>query len=222
MNANTKAGGGALLVGAIAYVGLMAVHPSHPGGPQIGALSLNAVVHGTALVGQPVLLYGFWQLTRMMGDRALAQLALCFYVLAAGAVIIAATLSGIVMPLIMEAGRTRGASMPGPAPSDMEVLRQALQSQAIYTMWLNRSFAGVHVGLSSLAILLWSIAWPSRAALALFTRGIGVLAGLGVIAWALSGTMTLEAQHGALLVTLVQMGWAVLAALTLTSARTEK
>jgi hypothetical protein len=215
---NARAGAWALILGAVSYIALMAAHPTHAGaGMMIGPLSLNAVVHGAALVMQPVLLFGFWQLTRAMGGKALAEMALCIYGLAAGATIIAATLSGIVIPVIMEAGQTHGASMPGPGPADAEALRQQLQSQAIYTVWLNRSFAGVHVGLFALATLLWSIAWPSRAALAAIARAAGFLIGVGVIAWALSGAMTLEAQHGALLVTLVQMIWTILAAAALMS-----
>ncbi len=73
--ANAKAGGWALVLGALSYITLMAVHPIHAGGPSFGALNLNSIVHGTALVMQPVLLFGFWQLTRSMGDRALPQLA---------------------------------------------------------------------------------------------------------------------------------------------------
>ncbi len=216
---SAKAGAWALILGAVSYVTLMAVHPMGGGGPSFGALSLNAIVHGTALVMQPVLLFGFWQLTRAMGDRALAQLALCFYALAAGTVVIAATLSGIVIPAIMQAGATHGASMPGPGPADAQALQQQLQSQAIYTVWLNRSFAGVHVGEVAIASLLWSIAWPSRAPLALLTRIVGVLSGLAVIGWALSGNMTLEAQHGALLVTVVQMAWTLLAAFALMTSK---
>jgi hypothetical protein len=170
---------------------------------------------------QPVLLFGFWQLTRSMGDRALAQLALCFYALAAGTVVIAGTLSGIVIPAIMQAGATHGASMPGPGPADAHALQQQLQAQAIYTTWLNRSFAGVHVGEFAVATLLWSIAWPSRTALVIITRIVGIVSGLAVIAWALSGTMTLEAQHGALLVTVVQMAWTLLAAFALMTAKRE-
>jgi hypothetical protein len=216
---NAKAGAWALIVGASSYIALMAVHPSHAGGPAIGALSLNAVVHGAALVMQPVLLYGFWQLTRSMQERPLAEIALCIYALAAALTMLAATLSGVVIAAIIDAGHVRGGHG---APIDPEALRQTLQAQANYTVILNRSVAGVHVGLFALAMLLWSLVWPSRAALTLIARIVGVIAGAGVIAWALSGMMTLEARHGALLVTLVQMLWTIMAAAALLRAPAPK
>lgn len=223
MNAeNRKAGSWALIVGATAYSSLMAAHPTQGGGVIIGPLSLTAIVHGLALLMQPVLLYGFWQLARSIGDKPLPLLGFCFYLLGAGAIIVAATVSGFVLPAISEAAHTHGASMPGPGPANLETLREQLQAQAIYSVWLNRTFASVHYSEVSLAILLWSIAWPSSRSLKVkVVRASGLLSGLAVVAWALSGTMTLEAQHGALLVTLVQMSWTVLAATAMLRAPTE-
>jgi len=214
---NAKAGAWALFLGALSYIALMVAHPTHVGGPAIGPFSVSAIVHGAALIMQPVLLYGFWMLTRAMQERPLALLALCFYVLAAGATILAATMSGLIIPAIIEAGHVH-ASPHGP-PIDPEALRQTLQAQANYTVILNRSFAAVHVGLFAVAMALWSIAWPSRGWLAVIARVVGVIVGVGVIAWILSGTMTLEAQHGALLVTLVQMLWTLIAAAALGTAK---
>lgn len=209
---NAKAGAWALIAGALSFIALMAVHPSHAGGTIIGALSLSAIVHGAALVTQPVLLYGFWQLTRTMQDRPLAEIALCFYALAASLTLIAATLSGVVIPAIIDAGHIRAADA---AHLDPETLRQTLQAQANYTVMLNRSVAGVHVGLFAVAMVLWSIAWPGRTVLVLIARVLGFVIGAGVLAWALSGTMTLEAGHGALVVTLAQMLWVITAAAAL-------
>jgi hypothetical protein len=124
---------------------------------------------------------------------------------------IAATLSGLVIPAIMEVGRA-GAAHSG---LDAETLRRTLQGQANYTVMLNRSAAAVHFSLFAVAMALWSIVWPARTALALSARVLGLVIGLGVIAWALSGTMTLEAQHGALLVTFVQALWILVAAAAL-------
>jgi hypothetical protein len=212
---NAKAGAWALILGALSYIALMAVHPSDVGEPIIGALSLSAIVHGTALVMQPVLLYGFWQLTRTMENRPLAETALCVYALSAAMVMLAGTLSGLVIPAIIDAGHVRTGHG---APIDLEALRQTLQGQANYTVMLNRAAASVHVGLFAVAMVLWSIAWPSRAITALLARALGLVCGAAVIVWALSGTMTLEAGHGALLVTLVQMVWTLVAAGALLAA----
>jgi hypothetical protein len=211
---NAKAGAWALILGALSYIALMLAHPTHMGGPAIGPFSLSAIVHAAALATQPLLLFGFWALTRAMDERPLAQLALCFYALAAALVMLAATLSGLVIPAIIAAGHD------GAHGVDPETLRQTLQGQANYTVILNRSVAAVHVVLFAVAMVLWAIAWPGRAVLTLLARVLGLIAGLGVIAWALSGTMTLEAQHGALLVTFVQMLWTLLAAAALMRTKT--
>jgi len=208
---NEKAGAWALILGALSFVALMAVHPSGVSGhPMIGPLSLNSIVHGTAFATQPLLLFGFWQLTQWIGDRALARLGLCFYALAAVLTLLAASMSGLIIPeIIAVAHHTPGALEPGPIDPN------SLQPLANYSVWLNRAFATTHVVYFAVAMLLWSIAWPRPGALGWAVRAIGALVGLGVIAWAVSGTMTLEAQHGALLVTVVQMAWTLLAAIAM-------
>src|SRR5262245_21039863 len=130
---NVKAGAWALILGALSYIALMLAHPTHVGGPVIGPFSLSAIVHAAALVAQPVLLYGFWTLTQAMQERPLAQLAFSFYALSAALIMLAATLSGLVIPAIIAAGHT------GAHGIDPESLRQTLQGQANYTVILNRS-----------------------------------------------------------------------------------
>jgi hypothetical protein len=208
MVTNEKAGAWALILGALSYIALMAVHPSHSdGGAIVGPLTLNAIVHGTALAMNPVLLFGFWQLSDWIGARALARVALCFYALGAVLVVLAGSMSGLVIPeIISVAHHAPGALIPGPVDP------HTLQPLANYSVWLNRIFAGVHAVYFAVAMLLWSIAWSRNGALSWIVRSVGVLVGLGIIAWAVSGTMTLEAQHGALLVTVVQMLWTLLAA----------
>ena len=215
---NEKAGAWALILGALSFVALMVAHPSHvEGAPIIGTLTLGAIVHGTAFATQPILLFGFWQLTQWSGDRALARLALCFYGLAAMLTILAASMSGLIIPqIIAVAHHAQGALMPGPVDPN------SLQPLANYSVWLNRSFASVHVVYFAVAMLLWSIAWSRKGILGWIVRAVGALVGVGVIAWAVSGTMTLEAQHGALMVTLVQMAWTLLAAAAMLMSRDTK
>lgn len=200
-----KAGAWALILGALSFMALMVAHPTHVGGSFIGPLSLSDVVHGTAFVMQPVLLYGFWILTRFMGGRPAEQIALCFYALSAVFTLMAAAMSALVIARIVEAGHDPGSAGRAVDPT-------MLQQFANYTVWVNRAFASVSVSLFSVAIILWSLSWPSRRWPVLITRALGVLIGVAVVAWALSGTMTLEAGHGALLVTFVQMTWTLFAA----------
>lgn len=215
---NEKAGAWALILGALSFVALMAFHPSHVEGPPIvGSLTLSAIVHGTAFATQPILLFGFWSLTRWIGDRALARVGFCFYALAAILTILAASMSGLIIPqIIAVAHHAAGALMPGPVDPN------SLQPLANYSVWLNRTFAAIHVVYFAVAMLMWSIAWSRSGVLGWIVRAVGGVVGLGVIAWAVSGTMTLEAQRGALLVTIVQMLWTLLAAVAMLVSREAK
>lgn len=211
-------GAGALIVGTIAFIALMAVHPTHVGPPVLGHLSLSALVHGTALAMKPVLAFGYVILALRLGlGRPLPMLGLSFYLFSAVFTVMAGTMSGLVIPEILKA-----AHLPPPghgAPIDPAALQVQLQSLANYTVWLNRSFAQVHVGLFSIAIVLWSLAWPAGSIAGWAMRVFGLIVGGGVLAWQLSGTMTLEAQHGALVTTLAHGVWTLAAAAFLLSPR---
>lgn len=200
-----RAGAIALILGASAYIALMAVHPSHGGGGNvIGTFSLSALVHATALVAKPVLVFGFVVVTRDQGfERPLPLLALTFYTLAALFTMFAGTMSGVMFPKLAEAAH---------AP-DGDIAN--IQEFARYTMWLNRSYAQVHFDLASIAILLWSLGWRGVGALAWAVRIFGTAVGLGVIGWQLSGTINFEARQGSLLITLGHSLWSMLAAATL-------
>lgn len=202
-------GAGALILGSVAYILLMAVHPSHVGPPVLGHLSLSALVHGTALFITPILAFGYAVLAWRLGlDRPLPALGLSFYAFAAIIVMLAGTMSGLVIPEIAEAAH----DPPRGAPADPEALRAQLQQLATYTIWLNRSFAQLHVGLFSVAMVLWSFAWPSRGLADWIVRILGLAIGAGVLAWQLSGSLTLNAQHGALAVALAHSLWTIMAA----------
>jgi len=205
-------GASALILGSIVYITLMAMHPSQVGAPVIGHLSLNALVHGAALLDSPILAFGFYTLAMRLGlGRPLPLLGLVFYLFAALWMTLAATMSGFIIPEIVEAGRDPP-RMFAVATEDPEQRRMLLQALAAYTVWLNRSFAEVYVGLFSVAMVLWSIAWPTRAFSDWIVRVLGFVIGIGMLAWQLAGNLTLEAQHGALLVTLAHSVWTMLAA----------
>jgi hypothetical protein len=217
-----RAGAAALIVGSIAYIGLMAVHPSHVGPPVLGHLSLSALVHGTALFITPVLAFGYAMLTARLGlNRPLPVLGFSFYLFGAVLVMLAGTMSGLVIPEIIEAGHVREQSHSG-APLDPETLRERLQSLANYTIWLNRSFATLHYALFSIAMILWSLAWTSRSVAGWIVRVLGIALGLAVLGWQLSGASNLEAQHGALVVTLAHALWSMMAASLLLAPREER
>lgn len=165
MSENFKTGAVALIGGSVATIALMALHPVHFGG-------MNGIVHGTAIVSAPVLAYGGYYLSRFIG-RAPAGLAGSLYVFALVASIVAATMSGLVAPVLVEGG-----------------------AETPRTLWdferaLNQGFAHVYTGLASLAVALWGLAWRGHWGL----RGWGVIAGVGILAWQMSGTLTLDVHR---------------------------
>lgn len=213
-------GAGALILGSIAYIALMAVHPQHIGPPVLGHLSLSALVHGTALFIGPMFAFGYWVLAARLGlDRGLPGIGLAFALIGIVFGMFAGTMSGLVIPEIMQAGHITHGQVQHGAPIDPEALRRQLQAQANYTVWLNRSFAQVHYAMFSLAMICWCIAWTQRGVAGWVVRVLGLLLGVGVLAWQLSGHSNLEAQHGALMVTLAQYLWTLIAASLLLSPR---
>lgn len=213
-----RAGAAALILGSIAYIAVMAVHPSHVGAPIIGHLSLSALVHGTALAMAPVLAFGYVALALRLGfDRALPVLGLTFALLGIVFGMLAGTMSGLVIPEIMQSAQV--SAHPGPMPTDPEALRAQLQAAANYTVWLNRSFAQVHYAMFSVAMILWCLSWTGRGVAGWVVRGLGMLAGGAILAWQISGMSNLEAGHGALVVTLGQSLWTLLASSLLLAPR---
>lgn len=201
--ASPRAGALAIAVGVIASVALMAAHPTGVGTMQIGPFDLNEIVHAVAVLATPLLVFGAFALTKVIG-RPLAGLALASYVFGCVAVMSAATMSGFVMTQLVDAAHTRGASRTG----------IDFQSLANLTHWQNQAYANVYTGLAAIAVLLWSIAWRD----APLQRVLGVVVGGGTLAWMLTGTMTLNI-HGMMAVVLGQAVWMLFAASAMMRAK---
>jgi hypothetical protein len=166
----------------------------------------------------PVLAFGYVALTARLGfGRAIPVLGLSFALLGIVFGMLAGTMSGLVIPEIMQAAHA--SQHPGPMPADPEALRAQLQASANYTVWLNRSFAQIHYAMFSMAMILWSVAWTARGFAGWAVRGLGLVIGVAILAWQISGTSNLEAGHGALVVTLGQSLWTLMAASLLLSPR---
>ncbi len=196
-----RAGAAALIGGTLAMLGVMALHPSGvPHNADAKSIILLAiVVHGVAIAGAPVLVFGMFALTRSIGfAKPVPALAFFFYLFGAIAVMLAATMSGLVAPRLIEATMT--------ATTDKDLLHGLLKLE----WYLNQSFATVHVALFSAAITLYALAWPDRGPLAAGVQIVGFLVGIGVFAWLVSGTLTLNV-HGMGAVVVLQGAWFVLA-----------
>ncbi|NJC40077.1 hypothetical protein GGQ87_000335 [Brevundimonas alba] len=199
MHANPKAGAGALIFGWVAYIALMAVHPTHLGGPSLGHVDLNDAVHWTALLVVPVLAYGYLELARWLGlSRALPLLGLSFISFSLFAGMVAGTLNGLVMPQVLQP------DLPGEiGPDGVDALRRLV-------WWTNQGFSAIHYTLAAIATGVFGLAWLSRPG----GRPLGVsgllIAGAFLL-WLASGTWRPDV-HGALFVVLALGGWSISAA----------
>jgi len=189
-----RAGAAALILSTIVMVGVMALHPTgiHQGSDRDATLYLGLIVHAAAIGVAPVLSFGFFALTRNIGfDRWAAVLGFMFYLFGALAVMLAASMSGLVAPRLIEAG------------ANHDLLR--------FGWYLNQAFATAHAAMFSVAILLYALAWPGKGVLGFAVQIVGFMAGLGILAWLFSGTLTLDV-HGMGAVVLAQGAWIILAA----------
>lgn len=194
--ASPRAGAWAIVAGTIMSIGLMMAHPSAVGTFQIGPFDINVIVHAVAVLAAPMLVFGAFELTRVI-DRPLGRLAFAFYLIASAAIVSAATMSGFVMTSLVEAAHTPGASRTG----------IEFQGLANLVHWQNQAYANVYTGLAAIAVVLWSAAWRG----APVQRVLGIVIGGGTLAWMLTGTLTLNI-HGMLAVTLGQAVWMLFAA----------
>lgn len=182
-------------------LGVMALHPA--GVPHNAdaknIILLAIVVHGVAIATAPALTFGMFALSRSIGfAKPVPALAFFFYFFGAIAGILAATMSGLVAPRLIEA--TMAAS------ADKDLLHGLLRLE----WFLNQSFATVHVAFFSGAIALYAAAWPDRGPLAAVIQIAGFIVGIGVFAWLATGTLTLNV-HGMGAVVLLQGTWFILA-----------
>jgi hypothetical protein len=194
---NERMGAGALIAGTLAMIGLMALHPSgiHRGPGADAMLHLGLIVHGVAIATAPVMTFGFFVLTRRIGfDNGFAVLGFFSYVFGAFAVMVAATMSGLVAPQLIQADASH------------DLLR--------FGWYLNQAFATLHVALFSAAILLYALGWPGKGVLTAVVQVVGFVVGVGILAWLFSGTLKLDV-HGMGAVVLAQGIWFILAAIAL-------
>jgi hypothetical protein len=192
----------ALVLGTFATLVTMAMHPSGGralrDGESLSRVGVAAVVsHSIAIAGLPLLLLGFWGLSRLLGwDSALVRLAFVTYAVSLVAVLNAAVMSGFVS--------TGTAMAIRPATPEDERVLQALGA---YTFVINQGFAKVYVVASAAAMILWSL----RAIRIRGWRGagiFGVLAGGAAAGLVLTGTLPLNV-HGFGMIVLLQSAWTV-------------
>ena len=202
MTDNRKSGI-AFIAGTLGSILTMAMHPTGGGSltaDQVTHLqALSGVVHALAMVSVVVTFLGACGLTRrMFADDRLAFAALVTYGFACVAIMIAAAVSGFIIPDIM---RHMVRDVPAAAPQWNIVIVGIFQ--------INQAFARIYsVGVSA-AIVLWSASALRNGG---FTRGIAiygcVIAPLIVVGIAV-GHLRLDV-HGMTAVVLGQAVWFVI------------
>jgi hypothetical protein len=203
----------ALITGMAGSIITMAFHPTgHDlSTPEHSAsmMQLNVAVHSLALVCVPILFMGALGLTRRLAaTNRLALAGLVLFGYAEVAVMIAATVSGLVAPGLFH----HMAADPGMA----DIWRAVLTLNG----HLNQAFAQVYVVASSAAIVLWSAAILRASN---FSRPLGVygciLGPLTVIA-VLSGHIRLNV-HGFGMIVASQAVWFISAGVLLWKEKQE-
>ncbi|MDP3803304.1 hypothetical protein [Brevundimonas sp.] len=196
MIGHSKAGSAALIFGWTAYIALMAVHPTHLGGPSLGHVDLNDAVHWTALLIIPVLASGYVGMARGLDlSRPLPLLGLCFMLVSLVAGMIAGTLNGLVMPEVL--GST----------AEQETSANSLEALRHLVWWTNQGFAAVHYTLAAVGTGLFGLAWMRQPG----GRGLGitgVVIAAGFLAWLATGLWRPDV-HGALIVVLATGAWTI-------------
>ncbi len=202
----------ALTIGTIGTFVTMGLHPTgaetisnSAGG---GANMLARGVHALAIAMLPLVLTGMLLLTlQLRAQFELAVTAYTSYALAVFAVLVAAAASGLLSPAMADhMATTDGAA------------RDLALQQFRFSGQINQAFSKIYVSLSSLAIVLWSIAMRATPPFSRLLVSLGVIVGLLGIAGIFSGRLHLGV-HGFGLVVLAQGVWTLWTARSLSAAR---
>ncbi|HMG19622.1 MAG TPA: hypothetical protein VK573_12925 [Gemmatimonadales bacterium] len=180
---------GALLIGVIAPLLIMGMHPTGAdittGGARL--VMINHLVHGVSLAAQPVVFLGLLGLWRSLRSDA-ATAALVFYGFGIVAILSAAVLSGFVAPDVV-----------------------ADRPLFFYTGQLNQGFAKVSVAAMGVSLVLWGAALWAIPGFARLPAVAGVIVGAVLALGIVTGWLRLTVV-GIVVVTLLQGIWIILVA----------
>jgi len=200
---DSRLGGIALILGAIASVATMVFHPMHfsaiaPAEAIAHQVRVLLAVHALALLSVPTVVFGFVGLTRCIGwERPGSLFAFIVYCLSAIAIMFAGIADGLINAALIQKMLSADEAARG-------LLRAALE----YNFQLNQACAKVFVFGTALSIISWSIAIVR---IGPFKRAIGVagfFVGVAELAVLLSGRVRLDA-HGFGLIIFLQAIWMV-------------
>jgi hypothetical protein len=138
----------ALIIATVLMVFTMVLHPM--GGSIEYIQKISGVImgaHALAILSIPFWILGFWGLTKQLKDDSLIALtAFIVMVLGLFAVLLAATINGLALPLYAN-------HYIDATPEKIVAIKPVI----IYNGILNHAFDLVYIAASAIAILLWSI-----------------------------------------------------------------
>lgn len=181
----------ALIVGSIAWIVTMVLHPT--GGSFEKIVRISSVIVGThslAIATIPLVLFGFWGLTARLGaDRGLPLLALITYAFGSVAAMCAGVINGLALPAFAQ-------DLAEADPATQKVAHLVVD----YGFTMNASFARVFMAFTAAAVLFWSISILTTRALPRWIGALGVAAGLTGLFLVLSGTLSVHVHDFGLFV----------------------
>lgn len=193
-----KVSGIALILGSIAMVVTMVLHPT---GHDLfaGRIMLTIVVHTLAIASIPVIIYGFLGFSQRVGfENQTVSFAFVLYSFGCVAVLSAGVINGLAAPSLVS--RYFDAD---------EATKQSIHLLVTYGGILNSAFAKVFMVATSTAMIFWSIAIFKKSKLARITAIIGIAFALFGIVGILSGHLR-TSVHGFGLFIFGQAAWTVL------------
>ncbi len=199
-----KASAAAILLGAVAFIVTMGLHPT--GGDLEYLRKIAAVVvgvHSLAIVSLALVTLGFLGLTARLRESAFAPAGMVAYAFGAVAAMCAGVLNGLALPALAR-------HHAGSDEATLETLRVIVG----YNHALNASFARVFMVATVVATLLWSIAILRTRALPRWTGVVGAVAGGGALALLLSGGVGVDVHDFSLFV-FAYSAWTILIGITL-------
>ena len=167
--------GGALITGSILMVITMVLHPA--GGSMdhlFKAIAMVIITHSIAILSVPIVLFGFWGLTKRLGnDTTISTIGFITICLGMISVMFAAGVNGLAMPIFLTYYKNA-------APEIINTLKPIL----VYSGALNHMFDYIFIGFMCIAVMLWSITivrtktlpvWIGYAGIALFVLTIALM-----------------------------------------------
>jgi hypothetical protein len=195
------ASGTLLIVGSLAYLLVMGLHPNvhdlleGPGAAH--QARINVFVHALAIAAVPAVFLGFLGLSRRLRHGDLSIAALVVHGFGSIGVMLAAAASGFLATWSIQEMLDAGG-----AARD---LQHALLG---YTHVINQTFTAIYVMASSVAIFLWSVVILRGAQLSRAAGTAGMVAAASVLLVFLTGHVQLDV-HGFGMIVVVHAAWTI-------------